>query len=148
MWSKQLSGTLPHRRRAPKFRDIALNANKYSTHYWEVEKVIRTIFFFLDNFLYDNIPSSTTIDLSNNNLSGTILVTPLANPTSTKYERDVGFIRGDLHLNWQDAFCDIWAPQEQNRAGLVKVQSRQYHVRSGLGHDRWYQNGSACPLEQ
>ncbi|KAK9232123.1 hypothetical protein WN943_022366 [Citrus x changshan-huyou] len=59
----------------------------------------------------------------------------VANPTSAKHGRDAGFIRGDPHLNWQDAFWGVWAPQEQIRAGLVKAQSGQYLVRSGLGHD-------------
>ncbi|KAH9705029.1 hypothetical protein KPL70_011714 [Citrus sinensis] len=58
-----------------------------------------------------------------------------ANPTSAKHGRDAGFIRGDPHLNWQDAFWGVWAPQEQIRAGLVKAQSGQYLARSGLGHD-------------
>ncbi|KAH9763597.1 Integrase catalytic domain-containing protein [Citrus sinensis] len=59
----------------------------------------------------------------------------MANPTSAKHGRDAGFIRGDPHLNWQDAFWGVWAPQEQIRAGLVKAQSGQYLARSGLGHD-------------
>ncbi|KAH9671837.1 putative DNA helicase MCM8 [Citrus sinensis] len=58
-----------------------------------------------------------------------------ANPTSAKHGRDAGFIRGDPHLNWQDAFWGAWAPQEQIRAGLVKAQSGQYLARYGLGHD-------------
>ena len=32
-------------------------------------------------------------------------------------------------------FANVWAPQEQIRAGLVKTQSGEYLVRSGLGHD-------------
>ncbi|KAH9671325.1 MoCF biosynth domain-containing protein [Citrus sinensis] len=60
----------------------------------------------------------------------------MANPTSAKHGRDAGFIRGDPHLNWQDAFWGVWAPQEQIRAGLLKAQSGQYLTRSGLGHDK------------
>ena len=62
--------------------------------------------------------------------------------------RDAKFIKGDLHLNWQDAFWGIRAPQEQNHVGFVKAQSGQYLARSELGHDRWYQNGYVCHLEQ
>ena len=58
------------------------------------------------------------------------------NPTLAKHGRDAKFIRGDPHLNWQDAFRGVWAPQEQNRAGLVKAQSGQYLARSRLGYDR------------
>ena len=29
------------------------------------------------------------------------------NLTSAKHERDVGFIKGDPHFNWQDAFWDV-----------------------------------------
>ena len=68
-------------------------------------------------------------------LQRTIIVTPQANLTSTKHERDVRFVRGDPHPNWQDTFCSIWEPQEQNRMSLVKVQSKQYLVRFVLGHD-------------
>ncbi|KAH9671316.1 MoCF biosynth domain-containing protein [Citrus sinensis] len=71
-----------------------------------------------------------------------------ANPTSAKHGRDAGFIRGDPHLNWQDAFWGVWAPQEQIRAGLLKAQSGQYLTRSGLGHDKGPVCGyslSLCP---
>ncbi|KAH9671318.1 MoCF biosynth domain-containing protein [Citrus sinensis] len=72
----------------------------------------------------------------------------MANPTSAKHGRDAGFIRGDPHLNWQDAFWGVWAPQEQIRAGLLKAQSGQYLTRSGLGHDKGPVCGyslSLCP---
>ena len=49
--------------------------------------------------------------------------------------RDIGFIRDDPRLNWQNAFWGVWVPQEQNRAGLIKAQSGQYLTRSRLGHD-------------
>ncbi|KAH9648018.1 Fe2OG dioxygenase domain-containing protein [Citrus sinensis] len=72
-----------------------------------------------------------------------------ANPTSAKHGRDAGFVRGDPHLNWQDAFWGVWALQEQIRAGLVKAQSGQYLAKSGLGHDIVVSEpGSTCPLER
>lgn len=57
------------------------------------------------------------------------------NPTLAKHESDPGFIKGDPHLNWQNAFWSVWTPQEQNRASLIKVQNGQYPAKSGLGHD-------------
>ena len=75
-------------------------------------------------------------------------VTTQANPTSTKYGRNAGFIKGDPHLNWKDAFWGVWALQKQNCAGFVEAQSRKYIAKFRLGHDRWYQSSSACPLER
>ena len=42
-----------------------------------------------------------------------VYVTLYANPTLAKQGRDVESIKGDPHLNWQDAFGVIWAPHEQ-----------------------------------
>ena len=47
-------------------------------------------------------------------------VIPPANRTSTKHERDAGFIRGNLHFNWQARFGVYERPRNKTVRALLR----------------------------
>ncbi len=58
-------------------------------------------------------------------------VTPSANLTSATHGKDVGFIRGNPHLNWRDAFWVYGRPMNKTVQALLRIKTD--NILSGLG---------------